>query len=118
MTKDDRDVLELLKAELNFIEKGGYGRSVKTPWLPTSLFQDSPSCACFPLRDHDSECALMRFVPTEVRQQGVPCHCIPLNEAGETAATLETKGDPQQLEEALKAWLRATIRRLEEERAA
>jgi hypothetical protein len=41
MPTDDRDVLEVLKAELDFIEKGGYGRSVRTPWLPTSVFQDS-----------------------------------------------------------------------------
>ncbi len=37
MPKDDRDVLEVLKFELDFIEKGGYGRSVRTPWLPVSL---------------------------------------------------------------------------------
>jgi len=30
MTQDDRDVLELLKTELDFIEQGGYGRSVRT----------------------------------------------------------------------------------------
>jgi hypothetical protein len=44
MTKDDRDILELLKSELSFIEEGGYGRSVRTPWLPKSIFQDSLSC--------------------------------------------------------------------------
>ena len=31
MPTDERDPLELLKAELSFIEKGGYGRSVRTP---------------------------------------------------------------------------------------
>ena len=118
MSKDDRDILELLKAELNFLEKGGYGRSVKTPWFQTSPFQDSPSCACFPLRSHDGECALMRFVPTERREESVPCHFIPLNELEDTAETLETKGDQQQLEESIKTWLRATIRRIEQERAA
>ena len=29
MAKDERDILELLKTELDFIEKGGYGRSVR-----------------------------------------------------------------------------------------
>ena len=43
MAKDDRDILELLKQELSFIEEGGYGRSVRTPWLPKSVFQDSLS---------------------------------------------------------------------------
>src|SRR5690349_12045860 len=41
MTKDERDILELLKEELDFIEKGGYGRSVRTPWHSKSTFQDS-----------------------------------------------------------------------------
>jgi len=41
MTKDDQDILELLKDVLAFIQKGGYGRSVRTPWLPKSSFQDS-----------------------------------------------------------------------------
>ena len=44
MTKDDRDILEILKDELSFIEKGGYGRSVRTPWQPKSVFQDSLAC--------------------------------------------------------------------------
>src|SRR5215470_5608028 len=44
MTKDDRDILELLKEELSFIEQGGYGRSVRTPWKPSSTFQDSLTC--------------------------------------------------------------------------
>ena len=44
MAKDDRDILELLKDELDFIEKGGYGRSVRTPSKPKSAFQDSLTC--------------------------------------------------------------------------
>ena len=44
MAKDGRDILEVLQGELDFIEKGGYGRSVRTPWLPKSIFQDSLSC--------------------------------------------------------------------------
>ena len=118
MSKDDRDVLEVLKAELDFIEKGGYGRSVRTPWLPTSIFQDAPICACFPLHTHDSECVLMRFVPPESRSESIPCHFIPLNRAGETAAMLQDHGDQQRLEESIKEWLSARIRQIEQERAA
>ncbi len=116
MTKDDRDIIELLKAELNFLEKGGYGRSVRTPELPTSIFQDSPSCACFPFRTHDSECALMEFVPPEFRSETTPCHFIPLNQTGDTAAMIEERGDQQRLEEAIKNWLRARISQIEQER--
>jgi len=46
----------------------------------------------------------------------VPCHHIPLNAEGETVDTL--RDNQLKLEEALGAWLRATIRRLEQERAA
>ena len=117
MSKDDRDVLDVLKSELDFVEKGGYGRSVKTPWLPTSAFQDAPSCVCFPYHKHDSECALMQLVPPEFRSESIPCHHIPLNQSGETVSALEGRGDQQELEDALKTWLRTTIEKIERERA-
>jgi len=116
MTRDDRDILEILKSELNFIEKGGYGRSVRTPHTPTITFQDSISCMEFPTHRHDEGCALMRFVPPEYRSECVPCHFIPLNRAGETAATLGACGDQERLEEALKGWLKSTIAQLEQAR--
>jgi len=118
--KDDRDVLEVLKFELDFIEKGGYGRSVRTPWKATSAFQDSVTCINFgdPLRtDPCDECLLMQFVPAERRSENVPCHHIPLNRSGETIATVEDGGRHEQMEEDVKEWLRATIKRIEAERA-
>lgn len=120
MPKDDRDVLEVLKFELDFIEKGGYGRSVRTPWKATSAFQDSVTCINFgdPLRtDPCDECLLMQFVPAERRSENVPCHHIPLNRSGETIATVEDGGRHEQMEEDVKEWLRATIKRIEAERA-
>ena len=72
MSDDKRDVLEVLKFELSFLEQGGYGRSVRTPWKATSAFQDSPSCINFndPGRPHPcSECLLTDFVPTEAREE-------------------------------------------------
>jgi hypothetical protein len=117
MTKDDRDILEILKDELNFVEKGGYGRAVRTPRAPTIAFQDSLSCLEFPTHRHDDGCALMRFVPPEHRSECVPCHYIPLNRAGETAVALDACGDQQKLEEALKGWLKSTITQIEQERA-
>jgi hypothetical protein len=115
MTKDDRDILEILKAELNFVEKGGYGRSVREPWKPTVAFQDSLSCMEFPTHRHDDGCALMQFVPPEQRGACIPCHHIPLNSAGDTAATLNARGDQQALEDALKAWLKCRIDQIESE---
>ena len=120
MAQDDRDVLEVLKFELQFLEQGGYGRSVRTPWKPTHAFQDSLSCLNFgdPERTHPcEECLLMRFVPREHQGESVPCHHIPLNPQGETVETLEHQENQQVMEERLAQWLRATIARLEAERA-
>ena len=118
---DERDVLEVLKFDLNFLEQGGYGRSVHTPQTPTRIFQDSISCLHFgePQRPHPcSECMLIDFVPESRRNEDVPCHHIPLSPAGETIATLEARKNQQQLEEAMIAWLRAVIARIEKERQA
>ena len=119
MSGDNRDILEALKFELAFLEQGGYGRSVRTPKTPTRIFQDSLSCInfCEPTRPQPcNECFLTDFVPQNAQREDVPCHHIPLNREGETVDTL--RDQQLELEEALGAWLRATIRRLEQERAA
>jgi len=120
MPKDDRDLLELFKEELDFLEKGGYGRSVRTPWKPTSTFQDSLTCINYgyPYRAHPcDECHLIDFVPQEKRTETIPCHHIPLDTKGETVETLEMEDNQQKLEGAIKDWLRTRIRQMEEERA-
>jgi hypothetical protein len=120
MPKDERDILELLKFELDFLEQGGYGRSVRTPWKATSTFQDSPSCLNFndAGRPHPcGDCKLMEFVPEIAQTQDVPCHHIPLGPSGETLCTLEQRHNQFELEEALRNWLRAAIRCEEEKRA-
>jgi hypothetical protein len=121
MSKDDRNTLKVLKAELDFIEKGGYGRSVKTPWQPTSVFQDSPICLNFAdlERIHPcNECLLIDFVPDADRTQDVPCHFIPLDQSGATIDELEWKENQSRTEEFVKNWLRESIKRLEAERTA
>lgn len=117
---DERDMLEILKEELAFIEQGGYGRSVRTPWKATSVFQDSLSCLNYgyPYRAHPcSECFLTDFVPPESQATVIPCHSIPLNEAGETIEELEMADNQYRLEESVKGWLRARIKEIEEQRA-
>jgi|SRR5712691_2397996 len=119
MKLDTRDVLDVLKFELEFLEKGGYGRSPRAPWRAPILFQDSPSCLNFALteRIHPcAECALMALVPEQDRKKSVPCHHIPLNESGETVDTLYRYADQPEVEEAVKTWLRNAITRLEAER--
>ena len=116
MTKDERDVLQLLKDELDFIEKGGYGRSVRTPWMPKSIFQDSLSCINYgyPYRAHScSECHFLDFVADEFRGAEVPCHYISLNDAGETIEDLESRNNQPKLEADVKKWLRSKIGELE-----
>lgn len=121
MPTDERNTLELLQAELDHIEKGGYGRPVGTPWKPTSVFQDSLTCLNygFPYRAHScSECFLNELVPLESRAEEVPCHHIPLNAEGTTIEGLESEENQQKLEAGVKVWLRAKINEIEVERAA
>ena len=120
MRNDDRDILELLREELDFIEKGGYGRSVRTPWLPKSAFQDSLTCINYADPDHThpcNECSLMDFVDTDHRSETVPCHLIPLNESGETIEDLEAQDNQAKLEATLKHWMRTKIKEIEQARA-
>jgi len=115
MAQDQRDTLELLQEELNFIEQGGYGRSVRTPWLPKSIFQDSLSCLNYgyPYRAHPcSECRLLDFVAPEHRCELVPCHYIPLDEAGHTVEDLEAEDNEAKLERLVRDWLRSRIHEL------
>jgi hypothetical protein len=118
MAKDDRDVLELLKEELAFIEHGGYNRSVQTPWLPKSQFQDSLTCINYgyPYRAHPcNECHLIDFVAEDDRLRPIPCHSISLDDAGETVESLEDNQAKLQIK--LGEWLRTRIREIEESRA-
>lgn len=121
MARDDRDILEVLKEELDFIQKGGYGRSVRTPWKPKSTFQDSLTCINYgyPYRAHPcNECHLLDFVSPEHRGAEVPCHFIALDEAGETIEDLEARDDEAKLERKVKDWLQIRIKEIEEKRAA
>ena len=120
MVKDERDILEILYDELDFIEKGGYGRSVRTPWLPKSAFQESLTCINYADPNHThpcDECHLIDFVSPEHQREEVPCHFIPLNEIGETLEALELEDNQAKQERAVKDWLRARIRKIEEERS-
>jgi len=119
MPSDDRDLLDVLKFELQFLEKGGYGRSPRQPWRAPLIFEDSPTCLNFALPEKVcpcSDCVLMQLVPEADRDKSVPCDYIVLNEAGETIASLYRSADQPEIEEALKVWLRKVIRQIEESR--
>jgi hypothetical protein len=57
MPKDDRDTLEVLNAELNFVKKGGYGRSPREPWRATLALEDSPTCMNYDTKENPTPCA-------------------------------------------------------------
>lgn len=119
MHKDERDLMDVLKFELNFLEKGGYGRSPREPWRPQFIFEDSPTCMNYDCKENPapcSDCVLMHWIPPESREEKIPCRHIPLGPSGETLDYLYRWGDQQEIEEAVRNWLRATIARLEEER--
>ena len=118
MPKDDRNLLDVLKFELEFLEQGGYGRLPRESWRARFVFEDSPTCMNFNSKDHEpcSECLLMQFVPEDARKEQSPCIHIPLSPTGETLASLYRTATQQEIEETLGAWLRMTIHRLEAEK--
>lgn len=120
MATDEKDILTVLREELAFLEQGGYRETGRAAWRPQFIFQDSPTCLNFdptkPLRPC-SECPLMQFVPEQERTKRVPCRYIPLDKSGETIDSLYRCGTQEETEEALREWLKATIMRLEREKA-
>jgi len=114
MAKSQSDTLKMLKQELAFLERGGYGG--RHPWRPVSLLLDSPSCQNRLAAEHAFKCAdcwLYQYVPGPFRQEPVPCHFIALNQDGESVHTMSRQYTPGEVEDALRAWLVAEIARLE-----
>lgn len=117
----DREVLDLLKAELSFVRDGAYGRSPHAPWRAAQIFEDSPTCLNFGDSSRPSPCsacALMQFVPQERRDESAPCRFIPMGPQGETVDDFYRYGTQAEAEEALQAWLGREIGRIEAEPAA
>lgn len=115
---DKRDLVEVLKAELDFLNGGGYR---KVSWRPQFIFEDSPACLNYGhSQDHKepcSECVLMQLVPPEKREEKVPCRYIQLNEQGDTIDSLYRSGTQEELEVALRNWLTHEIEKLEKRHA-
>jgi len=121
MTQDNRDILDVLKFELSFLEDGGYGRSPHAPWRAPAIFEDSPSCPNFsdPARSIPCEsCLLEQFVPEGRKSESVPCRFIELTKEKQTIEDFYRMGSQVEAEQALARWLRAQIETIEKERAS
>jgi len=119
MAQDNRDILEVLRFELSFLQDGGYGRSPKAAWRPPAVFEDSPICPnfCDPQRPHPCEtCLLEQFAPDGRRTQAIPCRFIQLTEQGQSVDDFYRTGTQADMEKALNVWLRAQIEKIEQER--
>ena len=118
MGSDQHDVLTLLKAELAYLERGGYRNSTHAHWYPKLIFQDSPTCLNFhhPIEPRPcSECPLMQFVPSEQKSEKIPCRHIPLNEQGTTLDSMYRYNTLEEAEATVAQWLRSAIQRIEGE---
>jgi hypothetical protein len=118
MPQDDRNTLEVLKAELNFVKKGGYGRSPREPWRVQLFFEDSPTCMNYDTKEDRTpcaECLLMQFVPADKHGEKVPCRHIPLTSYGDTLLQLYRGGTEPEIEGAVSSWLEKEIAKLEGE---
>jgi hypothetical protein len=121
MTFDKKEILDKLKLELDILEKGGYAPSVHKPYRMPRVFRDSVSCPNVGLEikiEPCTHCFLMEFVPAEHCDKEDACHYIPLNARGDTLASLDRPGNEEAVQEAVRAWLKRTIARLEEETEA
>jgi hypothetical protein len=114
--QDYRKMLDVLRAELSFVEGGGYSQGARFPWRPNFVFEDSPTCLNFRAKEEPrpcSECLLMQFVPEDRKRLAYPCRQIPLTPEGESVANFYEWGTEKELEAALKGWLRRKIAELE-----
>jgi hypothetical protein len=118
MASKKRDLLEVLRLELEFLKGGGYRKS--SSWRPQFIFEDSPTCLNYGDAERKRpcfECVLMKLVPEQFLTEKIPCRQIPLNEARETIHSLYQNGTSEELEAAVSEWLMNMIPKLELERA-
>lgn len=119
MPIDKRILLDALKMEIVVIEKGGYHPSVHLPHEDPRIFRDSISCLNLGLGDDKKEhpcssCFLIDYVPENLKDSNDdPCHKIPLNAQGDTIESLSRTSSTEDVQAAVLAWLKATVKKLE-----
>jgi len=116
MTK--REVLEFLKAELAFLEFGGYEQheNEHAAWRAVLVFEDSPNCLNFSRpfpRVPCGECPLIQFVPENLKQKEAPCRFIPMDNEGQTLDSLYRSATKEETLAVVRRWLKEQIADLE-----
>lgn len=105
-------LLASLKAELKFINQGGYRN--QNGQRPPLYFEDSMICRRnTQMGCRTCGCALMFFVPEASRFEAIACKHIRLTAAGETLEDLYRTTTIEEGETAVRSWLRFVIRDLE-----
>ena len=121
MAVERRNLVGVLKAELEFLEHGGYRPDPRAPWRPKLMFQDSPTCLNFDSaqpRKVCGECMLMQLVPDDLGSKKIPCRYIPLDQQGQTVDSFYSFGTQEELETVVAQWLKNTIAQLERKKSA
>jgi hypothetical protein len=121
MNFDPREILEMLRLEIEVIERGGYLPSVRDPRKELRIFRDSVSCPNLALENKVEPCVhcwLAQFIPAQHLDKEVPCHYIALNERGDTVASLLERGDAEGARTTLLGWLKRKVAELERQGAA
>jgi hypothetical protein len=116
MKGDRQQLLRVLRAELAFLESGGYWSVSLPSWRAPLIFEDSPTCLRYSRPQETSpcsQCVLAPLVPVDKMASRFPCRHIPLNEQGETLNSLYGEGIQEKVESAVARWLRAKIGELE-----
>jgi hypothetical protein len=114
MSESRREVLALLKKELEFLERGGYGGTES--WKPLSVFLDSPSCPNRLEVERSTpcpQCWLFNFVPERYSGALPACHFIPMTDDGKSVDVMSSHHSQAEIREKVKTWLQAEIQHLE-----
>ena len=115
MPYDDPDILHVLRAELAFLDSGGYERNVPR-WRAGLFFEDSPHCPNNAAPEHQrpcTECLFTRLVPRQARFARVPCRHISLDATGVTLDDLYRSASYEETKQTVRFWLVNTIAQME-----
>jgi len=105
---DKREVIGLLRLEIDNIRQRGFGPYFRDTVLCINAGKTARADPC-------DQCLLLGFVPPEAHKEVIPCYHIPLNDAGDTITSLRAQPGGKELEEAVVAWMEAAVGRLEKE---